>query len=261
MVHGTNDELSTAEAIEIPYEYQEPPTDPAVAIQDDGAVVVAWAEPRSETIQVLWLGRSTESRAHALVNVKPAHPPALCYSGRKLLAGWTDGHGRVWLASTSPDGWVEPTLIDETFAAGPPALAANAEQVWVAWTGRDGSLVVASGRDGRSFEGHIRHDGHPTGAPALAMHRSAPAAAWIEDDALRVVESANDFARAPEPGVPCVTSSGPAIASNGRDLFVAWTSAEEPGEITITQPRRIRPDLQSEFVFHGNTVRYDPSLP
>jgi hypothetical protein len=93
------------------------------------------------------------------------------------------------------------------------------------------------------------------------MHRSAPTAAWIDDDVLRVVESANDFTLAPEPGVPCVASSGPAIASNGRDLFVAWMSAEEPGAITMTQPRRIRPDLQSEFVFHGDTVRYDLSLP
>lgn len=261
MAHGMNDQLSNAEATEIPFEYRDAPTDPAMATQDDGAVVVAWAEPQSETIQVLSLARSTEFRFHALVNVEPAHPPALCYGGWKLLVGWTDRHGRVWLASMSRNRWAEPILIDEAIATGPPALAANANQVWVAWTGRDGSLMVASNRVGRSFESRVRHDAHPTGPPALAMHRSAPAAAWIEDDVLRVVESANDFALTSEPEVPCVASSGPALASNGRDLFVAWTSAEEPGAITMTQPTRTRPDLQSEFVFHGNTVRYDPSLP
>jgi len=261
MVHDTNDQLSTAEVIEIPLNYQESPTDPAVATQDDGAVVVAWAEPRSETIQVLSVARSTEIRAQALVNAESADSPALCFSGPKLLVGWTDRRGRVRLTSTSGDRWAEPTLINEAVAVGPPALAANADQVWVAWTGRDGSLVVASSRDGRSFESRVRHDAHPTGPPALAMHRSAPAAAWIEDEVLQVVESANDFTRAVEPGVPCVASSDPALASNGRDLFIAWTSAEEPGAITMTQPTRTRPDLQSEFVFHGDTVRYDPSLP
>ena len=261
MVHDTNDQLSTATVIEIPLNYQESPTDPAVAAKDEGPIVVAWAEPRSETIQVLSVARSTEIHAQVLANAESAYPPALCYLGRKLLIGWTDRLGRVWSASTSRDGWAEPSLIDEAVAVGPPALAANADRVWVAWTGRDGSLVVASSRDGRSFDSHVRHDAHSSGPPALAMHGSAPAAAWIKDDVLQVVESVDDSSRAVEPGVPCVASGGPALASNGRDLFITWTSAEEPGAITMTQPTRTRPDLQSRFVFHGDTVRYDPSLP
>jgi hypothetical protein len=260
MVHGKYNHLSAAEVMEIPFEYREAPTDPAVAAQDDGLIVIAWAEPRSKTIQVLSPARMSEFGARSLVNVEPAHPPALCYSGRKLLVAWTDGRGRIWLASESRGGWAEPTLIRKTAAAGPPSIAADADQVWIAWTGRDGSLVIASNRDGWSFESRVSLDAHPAGPPALAMHRDAPAAAWIEDGMLRIIESTNDSLK-PEPGVPCVASSGPAVASNGRNVFVAWKSAEGPGAIMLTQPRRIRPGLKSEFTFHGDTVRYDPSLP
>ena len=156
--------------------------------------------------------------------------PAMAYFNGKIYIAWTGTNGDLNVESSSNGRtFGNKVTLPETSNAG-PALASFDGRLDIAWTGTDGRLNDESSSDGKSFGRKVTLPETSNAGPALASFGGRLDIAWtgtdssiIEGGDLNVESSSNGKTFDSKVTLPERSFVGPALASFGGRLDIAWT--------------------------------------